>query len=346
VFDPHVRPSASDLEQVLEVSRDVLVELSSAELVLTGATGFYGLWLLESLAHATRRLGIRPRLAILTRRASAVRERFASALSVLDAELVEGDVRGVVRWPFQPSHVVHAATSTTSDPHAPPHASETASVILDGTRAVLEASRGAERLLYCSSGAVYGPQPPHIEAMPEDAAFAPDPLDVAQAYGTAKRTGEFLCAAATAEGQVGCVVARGYAFCAPGLALDAHFAVGNFLRDAALGKTIAMTSNGAPVRSYLYGTDLATWLWTMLVRGTPGRAYNLGSDEATDLASLARRIGALGGVDVSVGDRPSPRSYYVPHIDRARRELGLEVRVPLAVALERTLADARARLIR
>ncbi len=339
------RLAPSDLDEVLVVARDELASLSGATLLLTGATGFYGLWLLESLAHARERLGIRPQVLVLTRDESSARSRVGTALDRLAATVVRGDVRSIPPLPSTPTHVVHAATSTTIAPGARVVPTETASVIVDGTRATLEASRGASRLLYCSSGAVYGPQPFAIDRMPEDAPFAPDPLDVGQLYGSAKRLGEALCAAATSEGGPECVVARGYAFCAPGLPLDAHFAVGNFLRDAAIGRPIAMTGDGTPVRSYLYGSDLAAWLWVMLVRGASGRAYNLGSDEAIELRELATRVGALGGVDVHLGDRPSPRSRYVPNIDRARNELGLEVRVRLADALGRTLADARARRI-
>ena len=100
-----------------------------------------------------------------------------------------------------------------------------------------------------------------------------------------------------------------------------------------------LTSDGSPRRSYLHGADLAAWLWTLLVRGAPSRAYNLGSDDDRSLGDVARRVGALLGVDVEVRGRPdpaAPRNRYVPSIDRARDELGLGVTVGLDDAIVRT----------
>jgi dTDP-glucose 4,6-dehydratase len=59
------------------------------------------------------------------------------------------------------------------------------------------------------------------------------------------------------------------------------------------------------------------------------------------IAELAREIGRIGGVDVEIRGTPTPGvapARYVPSIDRARRELGLDVKIDLATSIEKTLA--------
>jgi dTDP-glucose 4,6-dehydratase len=141
------------------------------------------------------------------------------------------------------------------------------------------------------------------------------------------------------------VTARAFAFVGPYLPLDAHFAVGNFMRDALAGDTIRVGGDGTPYRSYLHAADLAVWLWTMLARGRGGRAYNVGSDEAMSIRELAdavsraaRTIGRNPIVSIARPADPSaPPARYVPSTRRASEELGLRVRISLDDALARTL---------
>ena len=216
------------------------------------------------------------------------------------------------------------------------------SAAADVRRAIdLARSCGATRVLFTSSGAVYGPQPPDLPAIPEDFPGGPDPLAPSSAYAEGKRAAELLCALERrARPDFEPVIARGFAFLGPFLPRDAHFAAGNFLRDALAGGPIRVAGDGTTVRSYLHAADLAAGLWTMLARGAAGRAYNGGSDAAVTIAELARAFGEAAGIPagaVRIGPGPSPFSRYVPSVERARRELGLEVWLPLREAIDRTL---------
>jgi len=122
--------------------------------------------------------------------------------------------------------------------------------------------------------------------------------------------------------------------------LNLNFAIGNFVRDALAGGPIRIAGDGTPRRSYLYPADLAIWLWTILLKGQPARPYNVGSDQDISIGQLAHCVADNGapGAAVEIAQSPKPGvppARYVPCVDRARKELGLEVRIPLDEAIRR-----------
>lgn len=238
-------------------------------------------------------------------------------------------------------YVLHFATASAAEVSA----GGTAAIMhtLAGTQRVLEFARssGARRLLFASSGAVYGRQPPELERIPEDFRGGPDLADPASAYGEMKRLAELMCT--TTKG-VECVVARGFSFVGPYLPLTDKFAVGSFIRDALAGGPIRIHGDGKPLRSYMYATDLAIWLLTLLVRGRTSEPYNVGSDLAINLEELARNISSiLGGIEIQI-EHTQPlckAERYIPDTDKARTEFGLHICPPLSAALVRTITHAQ-----
>lgn len=339
----------TDLAQVLELARPSFGLLRGANLFITGGTGFFGHWLLETLLHADTELNLSLRATVLTRNAESFRAKSPHIATQPQITLHEGDIRSF-EFPSEcHTHVIHAATdSGGQQANRPPY--ELAESILEGTRRVLQFAReaGATRLLYTSTGAVYGRSTTLLHT-PETYPGAPDPLQLASSYDEAKRMAEHLCVAYAHGTALQPVVARCFAFVGPHLPLDAHFAIGNFVGAAIKGERIHIKGDGTPRRSWLYMSDLAVWLWTLLVQGAPNRAYNVGSDEGYTIAEAARLTantlrpagGGESGLPIQIDGTPkpdAPLNSYVPAIDRAREEVGLRVAVPLAEGLRRTAA--------
>lgn len=333
-----------DLDHVLAHTEPLWDDLRGERVFVTGGTGFFGQWLLGTFAHANRRLRLGASLVALTRDPDAFRARTRSIVADDAIELRRGDVRSLEPGVERFACVVHAATESSTQPHAGDHL-HMFDTVVGGTRRTLEfsAAAGAGRVLLVSTGAVYGHQPPDMAHMREDYTGGPDPLDPGAAYAEGKRAAELLAAVFHTRRDLPVSVARCFAFVGPCLPLNAHFAVGNFIDDVLNGRGVRVRGDGTARRSYLYAADLVIWLWTVLMRGAPGRAYNVGSEAATSIADLAARVAASGEpaslvtIDRAADPDRAP-ARYVPSTQRARDELGLREWIGLDDAIARTLA--------
>lgn len=337
-------PSAlfrDDLHSVLIHARNAWEQLRGQRIFVTGGTGFFGKWLLESFAFANAELGLNAKLMTLTRH----KRRFLGEMPHLadreDIHFHEGDIRTFEFPKGEFSYIIHAATDASAalnenDPRA------MFDVIVSGTRRVLDfAERSkARRMLLASSGAVYGKQPRGMIHVSEDYQGGPDPLSRIAAYGEGKRVAEWLCGDAYQRTGIEILIARCFAFVGPFLPLDRHFAIGNFLDDALNGGAVAVQGTGRDLRSYMYAADLAIWLWSILADGRSCRPYNVGSDTAMSIAEVAQSVAKLANCDVEFRGNPQATSdsvsCYVPSVERAREELGLAIHTEYQTAIEKT----------
>ncbi len=330
-----------DLDEVLESTATLWEEMRGERVFVSGGTGFFGCWLVESFLHANRKLGLGAEMTVLTRDGETFLRKVPHLRGEAALRLMEGDVADFEFPHAEYGFAIHAATEASARQLAEePH--RMLGTILGGTERMLSfaARAGTRKLLLTSSGAVYGPQPWTLTHVGEEYGGAPDPLLPGSVYGEGKRAAELMCSLAAGRG-VEVKIARCFAFLGPHLPLDTHFAAGNFLRDALAGKAIEIASDGTTVRSYLYAGELMIWLWTMLFRAPSMRAYNVGSKAAVSVRELAETVVKVvnPAVEVRVLGQPGAKANrYVPSTARAQMELGLRERVSLEEGLRRTAA--------
>lgn len=309
--------------------------LDGQRLFLSGATGFFGKNLLALLAWLHGR-GQRFDVVGLSRDP----QRFLAAQPWAARQpwlsFAQGDARDP--WPGDGPFdlLLHAATDTHASAHV--DLQTVFDDVVSGTRQALAfaAAHGVRRLLLTGSGAQYGALP--AEPVAEDAPLACDATQPGSAYGEAKRASELLAVLHAQRHGGAAVLARCFAFVGPGLDLNGHFAIGNFIRDALAGGPLRLSSAGQAVRSYLYGADLAWWLLALLLTAPNAWPVNVGGVEGVrviDLARLTRDLLAPGA-EVCVGpEQPGEaRRFYLPNVERAAT-LGLAAWTPLDLAIKR-----------
>lgn len=320
-------------------------------LFLTGGTGFFGRSILRRIATATQNAAYAPpKVTILTRSPASFLARYPEFASLSWLTFHAGDIMSSLSaFPQNGkfTHVLHAAADSTLGPQMAPM--DRFDQIVTGTRNVLDFAvrAGASRFLLTSSGGVYGVQPVTLARMSESYMGMPDPLSTDNTYSISKRLAEHLCALYGEKYGLTTMVARCFTFVGPDLPLNAHFAIGNFIRDALDQPEITVNGNGMPLRSYLYQDDLADWLLTLLEKGRSAQAYNIGSDEAISIAELAHLVRDLIAPGKAVclkgiaAADTAARNRYVPDIDKTRNELGLRVTTPLVDAIRMTAQGIR-----
>jgi dTDP-glucose 4,6-dehydratase len=309
---------------------------------MTGGTGFVGTWLVEAFVAANDAYDLGATIVLLSRDPQRFAVRTPHLAGDRAVRLIAGDAVDFTPPGGRFAFVVHAATErqNTATGDTPLH-------VLDrdiaATRRVLDFARHAatRRMLFTSSGAVYGRQPAELSHVPETYAGAPETTDLRTAYGQGKRLSEFACASYARTYELDVVIGRLFAFVGPHLPLDAGFAMSDFFADVLGGRAIRIGGDGTAVRSYLYAADLAIWLWTLLLHGERGRAYNVGSAHALTIRQLAELVVAElapgTAIEVAHGTPPGAAgARYIPSVDRAEAELGLRARIALPDALRRT----------
>lgn len=341
---------STDIDRILSHTPNLWPRLRGKNLFITGGTGFFGRWLLETLRAANTANNLNLSVTVLTRNPEAFGQQAPDIFSDPCFHFVRGNVQDFEFPAGEFTHVIHAATTSAYETFAGADPLSKFDTLLSGTRRVLDfaTSCGVENLLFTSSGAVYQPLPPSASgsytAIPESSLLAPSTCDPASALGQAKRAAEFMCACYADKYGWQLGIARCFSFVGPFLPLGIHYAIGNFIEQALYAERITVKSDGYALRSYLYAADLVIWLLVILLDGRSSQVYNVGSDEAISIGDLAHLVRDLLAPEKAVDILGKPafgignpvRNTYIPDIERARTTLGLDIWTKLPAAIRST----------
>ena len=178
------------------------------------------------------------------------------------------------------------------------------------TRVLKYAQKHNTKVLFASSGAVY-------EGTGE--------------YAYNKRLWENECFYSGAN----VVIAR--LFATSGLPFQKNKALSIFIQNALEGKPIQVWGDGSTVRTYLYGFDVASWFWKILLEGEG--TYDVGSVFPYSMLELAYVISKVIPSKIEFiehKEMPTP-TIYIPQDLRIVNELRCVETVSLAQSIEKMI---------
>jgi nucleoside-diphosphate-sugar epimerase len=170
-----------------------------------------------------------------------------------------------------------------------------------GTHSLLEYGRthGTKRLLYVSSGEVYGQMDPDLDEFEENDCGYVDSTSPRSCYPASKRAAENLCASYWKQYGLETVIVRPCHTYGPTITDSDSRATAQFFRNALHGEDIVLKSAGTQLRSYCYAADCASAIMTVLACGESGQAYNSANPEdKITIAGLAETIAEAAGRNV------------------------------------------------
>ena len=309
-------------------------------ILITGGTGFFGKSILAYLKNSSYSNGI-SKLFINSRNPESIKEFFNLEDFPFEISFFKHDLREKIEFDQSLDYIIHAAAeSGTSLGITDPITMR--NVVVEGTKNILDFSKinDIKRILFISSGAIYGKQPYDIKEVSESYLNSPDILDPKNAYACSKRQAENLCSIYHYHHGIDFVIARCFAFLGPYLPLNQHFAIGNFILDGLSKKDILINGDGKTIRSYLFADDLSDWLFKILLNGKSGEAYNVGSNESITIYDLAKLVSKCfdNKPQIKVMGKPSKLiDNYVPNVDKIKNDLMAVQNTTLIDSIKKTI---------
>lgn len=282
-----------DVDRAIQALPDVQ-KLRSARILITGATGLVGAFLTDCLLALSDQNALDLRLYALCRNAARAKERFGERVNAIAADVSEATALP------ECDYIIHAASNAHPKAFSVDPVGTMLANIL-GVRNLLEHLRaqGHGRLLFVSTGEIYGDNPAIRDGFAETDFGKIDSMNPRACYPESKRAAETLCASYLSQYRVDSVVARLCYVYGPTITNENSRADAQFLRNALSKTDIIMKSAGAQVRSYCYVADAARALITILSGGESGSAYNVANRAAVrSIREYAEALAKVAGVQV------------------------------------------------
>lgn len=288
-----------DLAKVVD-NLPELKKLDGQSILMIGASGMIGSFLIDTLMLANQQLGLKIKIFAMGRNRKKLETRFLMYLDSSFFEIVEGDVTEPLPENLVVDYMIHGASNT----HPKAYATDPIGTImtnLAGTDQVLKhaAATNVKRTLFLSTVEIYGENRGDVEKFNEEYCGYIDCNTLRAGYPEGKRVSESLCQAYITKYDLDIVIPRLCRTFGPTMLASDTKASSQFILNAVNHEDIVLKSEGNQYFSYVYVADAVSAILYLLLHGESGQAYNV-SNEKFDLylKDLAKKIANISGKTV------------------------------------------------
>ena len=314
-------------------------------ILVTGATGRLGMYLVEALNKADIDWNLNLRIIAMARSREKLEKVFEQSLKLPNIIPLIQDITAPMQLDGSVDYIFHTA-GAASPKDFTDNPVDTLWGHVKGTRNVLELARlkGSSKVLYISTVEIYGDW--KSEELISETDMGPMKCDDARkCYPEAKRLCETMLASYEAQYKVPYVGVRLCHTFGPGIALEDGRSFAEFLQNVINGEDIVLQTDGSAVRTYTYVADAVGAMLLAVTKGDE-HYYNVANLEnlisTRDLAELIAGLDPKHNVKVTFANQNGQKLKFlnyklgIMNVDRIMK-LGWRPQVGLEDAFRWTL---------
>ena len=301
-------------------------------LLIIGGTGFFGNSILKYLSNSKLFKKKLKKIIIISRKKLKKYEYLKQLKKNYNVVKINSDILKIKKLPFADYIIYAVILKNYKDDY----------LAAKNYTNLAKTHHLGSKILYTSSGAVYGEQKKKITAFKENYLEYNKKINFKksykQSYSYFKLKSEKLFEKLSGFG-IKVSIARCFAFVGEFLPLNSSYVIGNFIQNILTKKKIQIHANHQIYRSYMYSDDLVRWLLKILDNANIRcPIYNVGSDNKISIHQIASILAKKYDLDMD-----SPKlslkkiDYYIPNINKAKKVIGLKIRYTSLRAIIETI---------
>lgn len=270
-------------------------KLKNQSIMITGACGLIGSFLTDAIMMRNKLFNDNITVIAYDFKEEFIKSRFSDYLNNPNFKYVFQDVNLPLEYNEPVNYIMHLASNAhpllfKTDPVG------TIKANIIGLLNLLEFAKekNVSRLLYTSTGEVYGEKDGAKEFFENDLGFV-NPTMYRSCYPNSKRCAETLCVSFSEQYGVSTVIARPSHVYGPSFTKNDSRVYAEFIRNVLNNEDITLKSEGKQTRSYTYVADAVSALLYILLYGEDSNAYNIANPNSIlSIREMAEIIADIG----------------------------------------------------